>query len=785
MARKSTPTGATGGSNVEKKSVKSAGPAGAKGNAKPADAAAGAETSTAPEAQAAMPGTAPAARPRRRAGKAAGPSAAASAQAADSPPTENSQAGNSSAGSPPADTPPADNPPVGEPADTPPAETPPLEAPPAEAPPSDAPGDMPPAEEPPAEIEDVPVSPAAAPGSSAAPAVADVAAAAEHDAEDGMAAARTLLAQMARSSHAPTARKLAENIERIEQLGHRLMAAFSERGMPNPGVQGPGPDLMRAAAQGFVKTLTDQPARMIEQQVNYWGETLKNYAKAQAALAKGQLTAPEDDSPADRRFANPLWQTHPYFNLVKKQYLTNANALREAAAALELPDEIARRRITWLTNQIVDMLAPTNFLATNPDALEKAVATEGESLVRGLENLVRDVEQNQGEMIVSLADRNAFVVGENVGTAPGSVVHRTPLFELIQYAPTTEQVHAVPLLIFPPWINKFYILDLKPENSLIRWLVSQGHTLFVVSWKNPGVEMAETGMEDYVSAYLDAMDKVRELTAQKKLNVVGYCIAGTTLSLTLALLKKRGDDRVNSATLFTALTDFSDQGEFTTFLQDDFVNGIAEEIERHGLMRARLMSRTMSFLRANDLVWGPAIRSYMLGETPPAFDLLFWNGDSTNLPGKMAMQYLRGLCQRNGFATDGFELMGQTLTLGDVDVPVCAIACESDHIAPWKDCWRGVARMGTKDKTFILSESGHIAGIVNPPSKKKYGHYIGSTDFGGDHAAWRESATLTPGSWWPHWAEWLAARSGDIVEARHPQDEIEPSPGSYVHERAI
>ncbi|MFC0200172.1 PHA/PHB synthase family protein [Paracoccus rhizosphaerae] len=592
------------------------------------------------------------------------------------------------------------------------------------------------------------------------------------------------LSRLVQAGHAPTAKKLAQNIDRIETLGHRLMAAFAERNLPNPGVEGPGPDLYLTAAAGFVKSLTEQPARMIETQVSFWGETLANYARAQQALAQGQLTAPEDDSPADKRFANPLWQSHPYFNLIKKQYLTNARALREAAQGLELPDDVARRRVTWLTNQIVDMMAPTNFLATNPDALEKAIETEGESLVRGLENLVRDVEQNGGEMVVTLADRSAFTVGENIGTAPGSVIHRNELFELIQYAPATDKVHALPLIIFPPWINKFYILDLKPQNSLIRWLVGQGHTLFVVSWRNPTSDFADTGMEHYVGAYLEAMDRVRDLTGQRQLNAVGYCIAGTTLALTLAMLSQRGDDRVNAATLFTTLTDFSEQGEFTSFLQEDFVAGIAEEVQRHGLMRAQLMARTMSFLRANDLVWGPAIRSYMMGETPPAFDLLFWNGDSTNLPGRMAMQYLRGLCQRNDFAGDGFELLGHRLRLSDVTVPLCAVACESDHIAPWKDCWRGVAQMGSRDKTFILSQSGHIAGIVNPPSKKKYGHYLSDHGFAGGAEAWRDHAAFSEGSWWPHWGEWLAERAGPMVDARDPDEGLEPAPGRYVHDRA-
>ncbi|MCG6112288.1 MAG: class I poly(R)-hydroxyalkanoic acid synthase [Paracoccus sp.] len=592
-------------------------------------------------------------------------------------------------------------------------------------------------------------------------------------------------ASPARASESPPpARKLAENIERIETLGHRLMSALADRSLPNPGVEGPGPDLYLTAANAFLKTLSEHPAKMIETQVSFWGQTLSNYARAQQALATGHLVAPPDDAPSDKRFANPLWQNHPYFNLIKRQYLTNARALKEASDSLELPDDVARRRVDWMTAQIIDMMAPTNFLATNPDALEQAVQTEGESLVKGLENLVRDVESHGGEMIVSLADRRAFTVGENIGTAPGTVVYRAPLFEVIQYAPSTPKAHTLPLLIFPPWINKFYILDLKPQNSLIRWLVDQGHTLFVVSWKNPDAAMSDTGMEDYVEAYLDAMDQVLAQTGQSRLNTVGYCIAGTTLSLVLALLKQRGDKRVNSATLFTTLTDFSDQGEFTSFLQDDFVGGIDAEVQRHGLLRAQLMSRTMSFLRANDLVWGPAIRSYMLGETPPAFDLLFWNGDSTNLPGRMAMQYLRGLCQKNAFATDGFEVLGHRLHLSDVTVPLCAVACEADHIAPWKDCWRGVAQMGSSDKTFILSQSGHVAGIVNPPTRQKYGHYLSDHGFAQGHQEWRDAAAFQPSSWWPTWGAWLAERAGPMVDARDPGDGLEPAPGRYVHERA-
>ncbi|WP_240602497.1 PHA/PHB synthase family protein [Paracoccus endophyticus] len=575
--------------------------------------------------------------------------------------------------------------------------------------------------------------------------------------------------------------RLAENIERIEVLGQRLVRALAQRTPTSPQVEAPGPDLYASAMQAWFKLASEQPARIIGHQVRFWGDTLRHVAQAQHAFAKG-FSAPPDDGPEDRRFANPLWRTNPFYSFVRRQYLINAEALRKAIADLEIEAAVDRRRIDWFTRQIIDMLSPTNFLATNPDALEKAIQTEGESLVKGLENLVADVEAGGGQLVVSLADRNAFRVGENIGTTPGDVVYRTPLFELIQYRPTTEQVHKVPLVMFPPWINKFYILDLKPENSLLRWLVGQGHTLFVVSWKNPDEHYADVGLEDYVAAYLEVIDKVLELTGEPRLNAIGYCIAGTTLAMTLSVMKQRGDDRVASASFFTALTDFSDQGEFTTFLQDDFVSGIEEEVARRGYLSAKLMQRTFSFLRANDLVWGPAIRSYMLGESPPAFDLLFWNGDGTNLPARMVTEYLRGLCQRNALATTGYPVLDVVAQLRDVTVPLCAIACEGDHIAPWKHSWTGIAQMESPERTFILSESGHIAGIINPPGKVKYGHYISDAGFGGTPDDWRKKAEHHQGSWWPRWGAWLAERAGDKVAARQPRDSLGAAPGSYVHE---
>src|SRR6056297_2470946 len=578
--------------------------------------------------------------------------------------------------------------------------------------------------------------------------------------------------------------KLNANLAKIEDLSQRLVAAVAQKRSVPASLQGPGHDLFVKAAAAYMAELMANPAKIVEHQVGYWGKALKHYADAQQQLVHGKLAPPEDKGPSDRRFSGELWDTHPYFNYIKQQYLFSSEAVRSAVEDLEGLDPADKKRVEYFSRQIIDMFSPANFLGTNPEALARAVETDGQSLVDGLENLVRDVEASQGDIQVTLADKDAFRVGENLGTTEGSVVYRNEMFELIQYAPRTETVHRTPLVIFPPWINKFYILDLKPQNSLIRWIVDQGYTLFVVSWKDPDPTYRDVGMDDYVEeGFLTAIDEVKKITGEDQVNAIGYCIAGTTLSLTLALMQERKDKSVKSATLFTTLTDFSDQGEVGVFLSDDFVDGIEREVEENGILSSFFMSRTFSFLRSNDLIYGPAIRSYMMGEAPPAFDLLYWNGDSTNLPARMSVEYLRGLCQNDTFAQDGFEICGETVKIRDVKVPVCAVACETDHIAAWKSSYNGVRQMGSKSKTFILSQSGHIAGIVNPPTKKKYGHYI-NDDLKLDPDAWLAGAEFHEGSWWPRWHEWLAKRSGKQVPARQPGDEaheiLADAPGLYV-----
>ncbi len=590
----------------------------------------------------------------------------------------------------------------------------------------------------------------------------------------------------------PELSKLNANVAKMEVLSKRLVAALAQRDSHDHGLQGPGQDIYMKAAAAYLAEMMSNPAKIVEHQVGYWSRTLKHMVEAQHKLASGGLsgqpTAPPDPQTGDRRFKNPLWDTHPYFNFVKQQYLISADVISSAVKGLDGLEPNDKKRVEFFASQIVDLLAPTNFLNTNPDALQRAVETEGQSLVDGLENLVSDLERNHGDLLVTLSDPDAFVIGKDLAASDGEVVFRNRMFELIQYTPKTEKVHKTPLIIFPPWINKFYIMDLKPKSSLINWIVEQGYTLFMVSWVNPDAGYRDVTLDTYVEeGFQAAIHEVKEITGEKQVNAVGYCIAGTTLAATLALMHKHGDKSVRSATFFTTMTDFEDAGEMSVFLDNDFVDGIEREAAEKGYLHAFFMSRTFSYLRANDLVYTPAIRSYMMGERPPAFDLLHWNGDSTNLPGPFVTQYLRDLCQDNALAKGTLKLCGETLSLKDIKTPVFAIACETDHIAAWNASFVGLSQFGSRDKTFVVSESGHIAGIVNPPSKKKYGHYTNAGKVSGDPKTWLQQATFNEGSWWPHWLDWIGRRSGAQILARSPGDSSHPSlgkaPGTYVLSR--
>lgn len=581
--------------------------------------------------------------------------------------------------------------------------------------------------------------------------------------------------------------QLNANLQKLEELSGRFFEVLNNKKQINLGLNGPGHDLFVKTAGAYLKSMAQNPTFFMEQQISYWGKTLEYFAETQEQFFSNSADN-ENIEHVDKRFTHQLWKTNPFYKNVLKQYHVNSNMIIEAVAQVEGLSSKDQARLEYFSTQIIDMMAPTNFFGTNPDALEKAFLSKGESLVKGLENLIRDLESNNGELLVRLADETAFKVGSDLAATPGKVVFRNRLFELIQYSPSTEMVYQTPLLIFPPWINKFYILDLKPHNSLIRWIVDQGYTLFVVSWVNPDTSYADVGLEEYIEeGYFEAIEQVKSICNAKTINALGYCIAGTVLSIVMSLMKKRGDASINTATLLTTLTDFSDQREFTPFLQNDFIDTIESEIKSKGILESFIIARTFSFLRSNDLIYSPAIKSYMMGEAPPSFDLLFWNGDGSNLPGKMALQYLRHLCQDNQFAKNQLKMFGEKLGVSDIETPVFAVSCETDHIASWEDSFRGLHNFSSKEKTFVLSEAGHVAGIVNAPGRGKYGYYFGKDDFKNPEN-WKQRADFKKESWWPFWEKWLGGRSKDLVKARTPGtlDDVDlgNAPGSYVHQKS-
>ena len=580
--------------------------------------------------------------------------------------------------------------------------------------------------------------------------------------------------------------QLNANLQKLEELSARFFEILSSKKQINPALNGPGHDIFVKTAGAYLKSMVQSPTFVMEQQISYWGKTLEYFVDTQKQFFS-ENDKNEDVGSVDKRFTHQLWRSSPFFKYVLSQYQANSYMIKSAVAQVEGLSSKDKMRLEYFSSQIIDMIAPTNFFGTNPDALEKAFLTKGQSLVQGLENLIRDLEANDGELLVCLANEKAFKVGSDLASTPGKVVYRNRLFELIQYSPSTGTVHRIPLLIFPPWINKYYILDLKPHNSLIRWLVNQGYTLFVVSWVNPDSSYSDVGLEEYIEeGYFQAIAQVKAICNVEKINALGYCIAGTILCLVMSILSKRGDRSINTATLFTTLTDFSNQREFTPFLQNDFVDAIEAEANDKGILESFIIARTFSFLRANDLIYTPAIKSYMMGEAPPSFDLLFWNGDGSNLPGKMAVQYLRHLCQDNQFAKNELKIFEETIGAADIETPIFAVSCETDHIASWKDSLRGLQNFSSKEKTFVLSEAGHVAGIVNAPGSGKYGYYFGNGEFENPEQ-WKNGAVFEKESWWPFWERWLREKSKDLVEARIPKakfdSDLGDAPGYYVHQR--
>jgi polyhydroxyalkanoate synthase len=519
-----------------------------------------------------------------------------------------------------------------------------------------------------------------------------------------------------------------------------------------------------------------------------WWQDVTQLWHSTALKMLGGEAAPPLAVPAagDRRFRAADLQENAIFDFIKQSYLLTANAMQQTAAGLKGLDEAERRRIAFYTRQFADALAPTNFPFTNPEVLRATIATNGENLVKGLDNLLADIARGGGDVAIRRS-ADSFVIGENIATAPGKVVFRNDLIELLQYAPTTAKVHARPLLIFPPWINKFYILDLRPENSFIRWLVGRGYTVFVVSWVNPEGELAEKSFEDYMrGGIFAALDAVKAATGVQDPNCVGYCIGGTLLAATLAHMAAKKDARIHSATFWAAQADFSEAGELAVFVDDAQLDALKQQMDNAGgVLEGSKMASAFNMLRANDLIWSFVINNYYLGKQPAPFDLLYWNSDSTRMPRKLHLAYLRQCYHENALAKGKMVLGGVRLDLSKVTVPIYLQAAREDHIAPAASVYKSTRLFGGPVR-FVMAGSGHIAGVINPPAANKYQYWTNDT-LPAAFEAWRADAAEHPGSWWTDWEAWLAKRSGGMVPARKPGGGklkvLGDAPGTYVKAR--
>ncbi len=490
------------------------------------------------------------------------------------------------------------------------------------------------------------------------------------------------------------------------------------------------------------------------------------------------------DAPRDKRFRDVEWRTNPGFSLMRETYLATSSWITGLVEQAEGLDEATKRKASFFIKQAVDAASPSNFLLTNPAALRATLESRGENLLRGVEHLREDLKRGHGALSIRQTDLDAFEVGVNIATTPGKVIFRNRLIELIQYAPTTATVFKTPLLIFPPWINKFYIMDLQPKNSMIRWLVAQGHTVFVASWVNPDAELAELGFENYMQeGVFAAVDAAQQAADVQRVNTVGYCIGGTLLATTLAYMAKKNDRRIQSATFFAAQTDFKLAGELLVFADDAGIRYVQERIDQKGgFLDAQAMADTFNSLRANDLIWNYVVDNYYVGNEPAAFDLLYWNADQTRMPKALHLFYLEKMYRDNALAEGKLSILNEKIDLGNVTIPIYMQSSKEDHIAPFASIYRGAKLFGGP-VTFMMAGSGHIAGVINHPDAKKYQHWVNAAlpDRVED---WVAGAVERPGSWWPDWHAWLAGISGDQVKARIPGEGPLPAlcdaPGTYV-----
>ena len=582
--------------------------------------------------------------------------------------------------------------------------------------------------------------------------------------------------------------KLSMNLARAALTAQGAIAEMALRQADRPAALSPDPFHVAPALTEVMGRLAAQPDRLMRAQADLFSRYLDLW-QATAKRAGGQASEPVvTPTKGDKRFNDPDWNENPVFDVIKQSYLLTANWMNSLVAEVSDVDPMTKRRVEFFMKMLTDAFSPSNFLASNPAALREVMSTGGESLVRGMANFSADLERGGGQLSIAQTDYEMFKIGENVATAPGKVVFRNEIIELLQFSPTTESVCEIPLVIFPPWINKFYILDLRPENSMIRWLSSQGVTVFVASWVNPTAELSTRTFEDYMHEGIYAgTAAAMQQCGVEQVNTVGYCIGGTLLSSTLAHMAAKKDTRIASATFFAAQQDFSEAGDLLLFTNEEWLGDLEKKMdEGGGVLSGQTMADTFNALRANDLIWSFFVSNYLMGKEPKPFDLLFWNSDQTRMPKTLHMFYLRKFYGENALAKGELVMDGVTLDLSTVKTPIYVQSSKEDHIAPARSVYKG-ARLFGGPVTFTMAGSGHIAGVINAPVAHKYQHWTNDALPDGLEA-WQAGASETPGSWWPHWMTWLKARSGEQVPARDPaKGKLKPlgdAPGTYVKVRS-
>ena len=657
--------------------------------------------------------------------------------------------------------------------------------------------------------------------------------------------------QSARTPAQPDLQRLQSAMSRITEQSQRIAQAFVERQASSPREFNPlEPAVVSKAYQALWQQMLTDPKRLVEAQVSLWQDYAKLWENTARRMAGEDVEPAAAPEPGDRRFKDDAWSENPLYDHIKQSYLLASKFMLSTVRETEGLDAHTAHKVDFYTRQFIDALAPTNFAMTNPEVARRTVETGGENLVQGLSNMLEDLERGQGQLRVRMTDLEKFKLGENVAVTPGKVVFENDLMQLLQYVPTTEAVRTRPLLLVPPWINKYYILDLRPKNSFIKWAVDQGHTVFVISWVNPDERLAEKSMDDYLlEGPVAALDAIGQATGESRVNAIGYCLGGTLLAATLAYLKARdaaeagkveqpstaaqsgpaadteedgeseeaatvarapdtglavdpateaataqdpaaatgavGRPVIESATFFTTMVDFEEPGELGVFIDEEQLSLVEESMEEKGYFDGTKMAEAFNLLRANDLIWSFVINNYLMGRDPFPFDLLYWNSDSTRMPRAMHSAYLRDMYQNNRLREPGgITLDGVPIDLTTIDVPVYILSTREDHIAPWRSTYAatGLYRGPVR---FVLAMSGHIAGVVNPPSANKYGYFTGELAATPD--AWLEAAAAHDGSWWPDWDAWVSEHDGGEATPREPGDGalpvIEDAPGRYVKVR--